>query len=167
MQIYLYLIDSKIYFQLGNIVCSPGDDLLPNPLCCTSFYQCANGVPILVHCAANREGEPPLVFDPSKKQCVYVSEYPCGITVDPYPTQTPTESNTATPTESNTPTTTESNTPTTTESNTPTTTESTTPTTTESTTPTTTEGTIPTTTENNTPTPTPSPGKKVLYNFSQ
>ncbi len=57
--------------------CSPGDDLLPNPDDCNSFFQCANGVPILLRCAANHEGEPPLVFDPNVNRCVYPHEYPC------------------------------------------------------------------------------------------
>lgn len=59
------------------VICYPGDNLLPNPADCSSFYQCANGVPVLFQCAANHVGEPPLNFDPNKNKCVYPHEYPC------------------------------------------------------------------------------------------
>ncbi|KAJ6639984.1 Integrin beta-PS [Pseudolycoriella hygida] len=65
----------------GGVVCAPGDDLLPNPFDCNSFYQCVHGFPVLFHCAENF-----LVFDPNAlptPRCVYANEYNCTPSAHP------------------------------------------------------------------------------------
>lgn len=67
------------YFQSAQVICGPGDTYLVNPVECSSFYQCANGVPILQHCAPDHGGS--LVFNPSLNVCVWPTEYDCKLSL--------------------------------------------------------------------------------------
>lgn len=61
------------------MTCGPGDTYVVNPVECSSFYQCANGVPILQHCAPDHGGS--LVFNPDLNVCVWPADYDCKLPV--------------------------------------------------------------------------------------
>lgn len=61
----------------GDIVCKDGIIYISNPVDCSSFYQCTNGVPILHECPLGFDGL--LVFDPNLNVCVYPDSYDCQI----------------------------------------------------------------------------------------
>lgn len=57
--------------RYDDVVCYPGDNLLPDPYDCTRFYQCVHGRPVRMSCPAG------LVFNADLSVCDWPRNYEC------------------------------------------------------------------------------------------